>query len=373
MSHTTLTCRLKRLKHQLSGFTLLEILVALTIFSLVSLVIFSVFRAAIRTQEVGERETEMIRRARFAMDAMERDLQMIFLRDETSYNQGVSRLIEEMESARLEAEEDGDWEDFYRKYGDPDDPDSIDDAEMGNPYDKGRIIDVQMRGENKGKTDTITFATQLKLTEGQPYHPLGIARVKYFVDDDWLIRSEESIEAPRRNQNSEIVNFPSPPLYTRLTAGVKEFNISYAFWYDNQWYEEEVWNSTNRQIRNPNYILGDYRENDEDYQNNSTATPAGRLGQPPRPGEPGYDEFLNDQLNEPLDRLPSQVRIKLTIEDSEKKQRQQHFQRIFRIPSAASLETYTPSQDLTEDERENEQHLRDEKYFMIYPGVLEEN
>ena len=79
---------------------------------------------------------------------------------------------------------------------------------------------------------------------------------------------------------------------------------------------------------------------------------------------------MNDQYQEPLDRLPAAVRVELVLSDPENPSRKQTFQRIIRI--LAAEETYAPRGLLNEDERENERFLRDRKYQMIWPGALDE-
>ena len=243
------------------GFTVLEVLVALTVFSLVTLTVFAVFRAAVKSQRVGERETKIVQRARFAMDTIEGDLTNIFFRDETAYNVTLERQISQMEQSRLQAEQNNDWESFYSNYGNPNDPDSEDSARIGNPYEKGRLIDVQMQG----KAHSMTFAAHDPLSLGEAYRPFGLSRIKYFVDEGLLMRSASNIDAKERNQFGEIEEFPEPPSFSRLAEGVDSFTLRYAFWFDNQWYETKSWTSSQRLIRNPQYLLGDYGDDDDNW------------------------------------------------------------------------------------------------------------
>lgn len=343
------------------AFTVLEVLVAITIFSIVSLVVFSVFGAAIRSQRIGDREAQMLARGRFALDAMERDLTNMIFREETAYNIAITQAVEEMERQRLLAEQSGRFEDFFGNYGDPSDPRSLRDARIGNPYDKGRIIDMQVIGKDSGRTDSLTFTVHHPLAPGTPYRPFGMAKVKYFVEKGQLIRSADSIEAAPRNQFGESFAKPEPPDFTRLADNVKEFDLSYAFWFDNQWYEVREWQSTNRLIRNAKNMQGDYRDGSRDRMRQSET-----IGQI-RPGDPGWNQFVNDQLSEPLDRLPALIRARLTLADADNSARTVTLQRIFRV--FASEETYEPWQELNEEEREVERDMRDRSFRMIFPGV----
>ncbi len=337
------------------GFTVLEILVAVTIFSIVSVIIFSIFHAAIKSQRVGDRETKMLNHARFALDTIEKDITNVIYRDETSYNIIMSRMIAEMEEERYKAEQTGYWEDFNAKYVD-------EESSIGNPYELGRLIDLQFSGSENGKKDTLTFTVRQPYQIGDIYRPYGVSRVKYFLQDGWLIRSEDVIDTKERDAFGNVYSRPIPPSYSRLAEGVKVFDLKYTFWYDHQWYEKDGWVSGIRQTRNGKYLLGDYRE-DDDPRNRDTPEYNNTL----EPGAPGWNEQLNDSRNEPLDRLPSLIRVKLVISDPTNEKRTAEFQRVIKVPP--SEETYVPFDRLEEEERENEQYLRDEKYTPVYPGV----
>ncbi len=354
-----------------TGFTVLEILVAMTIFSMVTLVVFSVFSAAIRSQRPAKRETNMLARSRFAMDSIERDLTNVFFRDETSYNQNIRRQIEAMEAQRADAEYTNDWDNFYSQYGNP--ADDEEEGQVGNPYDKGRIIDLQFTGEK----DSLTFTVQKKFEVGSPYRPFGLAKVKYFVEKGNLIRRDDSLEPAPRNIFGESLAKKTPPSYTVVAEEVQSFQVRYVYWFDNQWYEVETWSSSNRTIRNAHFLMGDYEHRRSEYDDNSTPQfdangnrISGGANQSLRPGDPGWNEYLNDQESEPLDRLPAEIRIRLVIGPKDNKKRQVPFQRLIRIFPAE--ETYTPWNELSEDEREEEQFMRDGSFQLIFPGVLEE-
>lgn len=358
------------------GFTVIEIMIAVTIFSLVAVVIFSVFRTAVRTQATSQRETEMLERSRFVMDTLDRDFTNIFFRDETAYNVTVSNMIEKMEQERLRAEETGDWTQFEAQFGrihDDGKKKKEDEADptVGNPYEKGRIIDLQFKAQDAGKTDKINFAIADRLGLGTPYQPWGLARVEYAVDKGWLIRREQTVETEKRDLQGESLGLPTIPRVTKLAEGVEEFDLSYAFWFDNTWYEVDSWESANRQIRNPRQILGTY-ESEELKQSNDTGgdngnAPRNEAGGTIRPGDPGWNEYLNDLDSEPLDRLPAYVRVRLVLAAPESPSRKHLFSRIFRIGMAE--ETWTPGRELNEEQREEEQTIRDDKFRRIRPGV----
>jgi prepilin-type N-terminal cleavage/methylation domain-containing protein len=358
-----------RTGHTRRGFTVLEVLVAVTVFAIVSVVVFSVFRSAIRSQEIGDRETKMLERARFAMDTFERDISNIFFRDETSYNVFMSRMIEEMELDRLRAEADNNWDAFYAKWGDPNEDDDEVKPAIGDPYEKGRMIDLQMFAKDAGETDEISFAIVDPLQLGKPYRPWGLSRVNYTVDKGWLLRRSETVETERRSVLGENLGKQGIPQVTRLAEAVEEFDLSFAFWYDSTWYETGAWNSSQRQIRNPRFVLGNY---DKEWlgrfdENNPRPQTDPNNPNAIQPGDEGWNEYINDLDSEPLDRLPSYIRLRLVLADPNNKARKQTFERIIHVPPAD--ESYAAGEILSEEGRENERSLRDDRYLRIYPGV----
>ena len=349
------------------GFTVLEVLVAVTIFAVISVVIFSVFRSAIRSQTVAHRETKMLERARFTMDTFEKDIQNIYFRDETSYNVNMARMIEEMEMDRLRAEAQGNWENFYNKYGNPYEDEDEQDPAVGNPYERGRMIDLQVVAQEGGETDEMTFARLHSLDEGVVYRPWGLARVTYNVDNGWLMRRSESVETEQRNVLGESLGRTTRPIITRLAGGVKQFNLSFGFWYDSTWYETEVWDSSNRQIRNPDYILGAH---DDEWQDMDARERDGKNLGTLQPGDEGWNEYINDLDTEPLDRLPAYIRVQIVLADPENEKRTQSYERIIRV--VPSQETYSMTgHTLSEEGREIERNLRDQKYSRVFPGPVE--
>jgi len=347
-----------------AAFTVLEILIAVTIFSILSLVIFGLFRTAVQAQGAADRESRRIQQARFAMDTISRDIANVFYRDETSYNVAMAKLIEDMEAARLQAEQNNDWESFYALYGDPTKDEEDQDPTIGDPFKKGRVIDLQMQGAK----DSINFAVRSPLKVGGYYRAWGLARVEYSVKDRVLVRVARSVETEQRNQLGERIDAPRIPEVARVADGVEEFALAYLFWFDNQWYEVDTWTSSNRQIRNPRYFLGTYEEGEITA---TTDEPREGEGQNPSfgPGSPGFNESLNDNRNEPLDRLPQMIRVRIKFADEGGVGRAQQFESVFRVPPA--LETWAPIPDISEDIREAELLIRDTEYTPVYPGATE--
>ncbi|MEO8377354.1 MAG: hypothetical protein ABI579_06760, partial [Candidatus Sumerlaeota bacterium] len=171
------------------------------------------------------------------------------------------------------------------------------------------------------------------------------------------VRTVDTIETQKRDVYGNGPEDKAPPEFVKLAEGVKKFDISYAFWYDNQWYEVPSWNSASRQIRNPHYILGTYDELTDKVNASGLS-----------PGQDGWNNSLNDQFGEPLDRLPAYIRVKVEFADLKNPARVEDFESIIRIYSAE--ETYTAGADITEEIRDQERDLRDSDYVPVYPGIL---
>ena len=340
---------------------------AVTIFGMITVVIVAVFGTALRTQERAERELALLQRGRIVMETMGRDITNLYFRDETSYNVAISRVLQDMERERLRAEEEGNWDNFTSLYGDPfSDPNQRkrdnENPTIGDPFKRGKLIDLQFRGDNAGETDTISFAVHEALKLGGVYLPWGLMRVRYTVDKDILIRSVDTVESGNMDLMGNLLAKQSSSQVSKLAEGVKEFNIFYGFWFDNRWYEVESWASQNRQTRNSNFLLAEYDRERFGERNRDDINQI-------LPGDEAYNERLNYEENELLDRLPAYIRLRMVLADTKNEERTRTFHRVFRVQPAE--ETYVPNPELNEDERDMEREERDERYTVVFPGVLE--
>lgn len=344
-----------RRRSRRAAFTLLELVMAVTVLALVSIAVMAVFSTGSRSYRLSNREVQVMQRARYALDSVERDFGNLFYRDEDQYNVQARQRLEEYQQDLLEAEKNGDWTDFERRYKPrDDDPRALDDPNYrGNPFEEGRIIDLQMVGEDQGETDRLTFAIKPATGPGEDLELWGLARVTYTVTNGLLVRSVEGVEVPPRTWDGEEQEKPVPPRHAILAEGVVAFDVSYAFWWDYQWYETMVWESSNRQIRNPKTLLGDY-DDDEETKNNLATS--------------GGNEAQDGDNDSPYDQVPAYVRVRLSLEDPENPGRTTEMTRLIKIYTAQ--ETWFPNIELDEEEREMERDARDEQYQMVYPGAL---
>ena len=77
----------KTLRDANKGFTLLELLISLTILGVIVVIIFGAFRIGIRAWEKGEKDVESRQRQRIVLDLIKRQLASICLREVKDANQ----------------------------------------------------------------------------------------------------------------------------------------------------------------------------------------------------------------------------------------------------------------------------------------------
>lgn len=339
-------------------------LIAATLLAIVATLIFTVFRSATSSMTRAHAETNMMQRVRFAMDAIESDLQNVHYRDETTYNTYMTAILNQFEAARIEAELTDDYSNFEAIYGENDDRNSDEDTGyIGNPYEKGRLIDLSFSGDAGG----LTFSRVRKRIPGVSEFPLGLSRVRYSVSGGTLMRSEEPVEIPEMSIYGEVEERDEPPREEPLAEGVTKFDLAFMFWYDNQWYETPKWDSSERLIRSAYHRL--VPESERRFSSSSSESDR----QDPealQPGDPGWNEYLNAQTSEPFDGLPAYVRIRLAIaRDPERPEvGNRVFQRIVRVPG--SQESFVRDDSMDEKVADAEAAARDDTYVGVLPGVM---
>lgn len=258
------------------GLTMLEMMLAVTIFTLVSVVLLAVFRTGLRAYDVTYRETEVIQRARYVMDTLERDIMSLFYLDETEYNQGIRRLIEETANQ------------FADENFEPPDREDFED-----PYERGILIDLAIVGEDRGGQDALTFVAHEPFQLGGRTNFWGLSRINYSLDQDHLIRSVEDVHVPRIDfYTGEELEKVDAAEHTIVSAGVIEFDLSYAFWWDHQWYETDAWNSSDQGLRNATQLRGEYPETDFGRRPDIDPTGAER---PNQQTQDGVTDFREDR------------------------------------------------------------------------------
>lgn len=336
------------------GVTLLEVMIAVTLMAIVSIVVMQVFSTGSSTYKFGNRDAVVLQRARYVFDTLERDIKCVYYMDEDLYNERIREQLEAYQQALLQLENGEITDaDFEKMYGGGEEGEE---GEVGNPFEKGRLIDLQFFGEDGGETDKMTFATRTSMRLGDPYSLWGLSRIHYTVDGDFLIRTRETVEANPRDGSGaslQVVEKAIKPEHSIIAPGIESFDLAFGWWSDNQWFESKSWTSNTRSFRNSGNLMGEYDEED-----------LSRIGE----GGEGEGEAQQGEEDQQYDGLPSYVRARIVLTDPENPARRTEMSRIFRIPTA--LETWTINENLEEEEQDMEKEVRIAEFTPVFPGAL---
>lgn len=325
---------LNRKMHK-NGFTILEVLLAVTIFTLVASALYTTFRVGVKAYEAGTKEINRMQHARVIFDTLSRDLRCVYYRPESSYNNTLRQVVSQYEREYQQAEVEGRLDEFL--YGD--DGENREGAE--NPYNRSIEIDLKFHAEDKEDLDTMRFVRYQYDDGTTRIQPWGLGRISYSVDDGNLIRTEEDIIVPMKNPDGEVIEEKVPGAEV-LAKGVLRFDLKYGFFFNDDWMEAEDWDSSAKRYRNPadDLLVDDdgepLMEEDDEYMSSDE-----------------YREKMRKEQMKPADGLPAFVRITVEIEELEfgrkrksksnkkKNPRTRVFSSLLRIPAAA--ENYMPS------------------------------
>lgn len=311
-----------------AGFTLLEIMLAVTIFSICITAIYTSFRTSAKAFESGKRSAEQMQTLRFTVDQITRDLRGIYY--ETDYNAKFSQmerdansrqeeLLQEIEEKREQASR--------RSYG-----------RAGDEEEEyiGAKVNLRFFGEDREQADTIEFAHFLPSDGTQDNSFLGGERVQYTLENGQLIRrrfrvlevmelnpnliedleraheiiaqeaEKEEDEEKRRTveelyAGSTLLSFLSSKFKVKyyvpvqeeelppelIASNVVKFNVTYGYFSEGEWLEAPAWDSESKEHRTPPFNI-----------------------------EPTDPEFMNKMLayeTRPADHLPTYVRLRIGV------------------------------------------------------------
>ncbi len=316
-------------QRQVNGFTLLETIIAVLIFSVVISSIYMSFRIGTRAYKASDEKNVLLQEARFAFQSLERDLQSIYYKPETMYNLTIRRKMERLDHLRQLAEEQGvPIAEFIaqelqkeRKTTEGEKEKERDEEEnLLDPYTYGIPIDLKFVGVDSGTADSLEFV-RYQYNDGIVVNnPWSLERVRYFVQNKQLLRESNLVFQPPRDQDGNPVETSKPPAEV-ISRGVEEFGIKYGYFSKQEWLEVDDWHSEQRKYRNP------IPELDKE--------------------DPQYEQKMAEATRKPADWLPAYVLIKLRLVDNEQSGRKMNFQTLIRLPAA--LENSIP---LTEQEKE---------------------
>lgn len=185
-----------------AAFTLLEVILAVTIFGLTMVAITSVMRTGARSWTIGHAMTELMQNVRVTQDVVLRDLNNICYRPETAYNQTFRGQIERMGSEILlqsPLDPRRPYKNFNAQSLDRYMPNQrnrrrTDKASNANQIFLDQIsppIDLSFRGSDNGDTDRLSFVRRQSADWTEPEKStLGLRRITYYVKDKVLWREE---------------------------------------------------------------------------------------------------------------------------------------------------------------------------------------
>ncbi|MEN6625368.1 MAG: type II secretion system protein [Candidatus Sumerlaeia bacterium] len=176
----------------LAAFTLLEVILAVTIFGLTMIALTAVMRTGARSWSVGHALSELMQTVRVSQDVVVRDLNNICYRNETDYNETFRNQIE-----RVGAEV------ISRSPHDPLHPYRNFDSSMLSQFEPGARgrhdntssifldeitppIDLSFRGT----ADRLSFVRRQSTSWGEAESAWGLRRITYYVKDKVLYREE---------------------------------------------------------------------------------------------------------------------------------------------------------------------------------------
>jgi len=289
------------------GFTLIEVMVATVILSLVMGSLVMTFQTAMKAYSLGMGHAESEQTARFVMNQIVDDLRNLFYKPASQYNV-VRRQREQMIEQQIkQALQSG-----------------MTEAEISEEFaleDLGPEIDLSFRGEDNGDSDDLTFVRLQHLTRREDRKMWGLARVRYAIEGGELVRSLDDVLAPEVDDNGNEIPKPVEPVKERLARGVEGFDVKYGYYYGGEWYSAPDWNSNENRYRNP-------REDDDEVGVSGITDP---------------NRALEQAQNMPPDNVPAWVEVSVVFRDMKNPERKRTYRQVVQLPQ--SQETYIPPQD----------------------------
>jgi len=315
------------------AFTLLEVLLAMTIFAVCVSALYNTFRVSTRAFETGRESAEMMQTLRFSLEIVVRDLKSIRFQDKYDQKfQLLERLVFQHQEQILRDLNDGKPVSIPGLISHPQ-------GEAENMKDfMGLRANLRFVGSSSGEADVLEFSHSLPSDGTTDNSYLGAERVKYFVADNnlyrqrsrvframqlnpelggQLVKIREASEAARQQAADAkmpfldfwalaaqgtlppqlappvdpdfFVEVPQPPEPPELIArNVTVFDLTYGYYADGDWKEAESWDSDAKQYRTPPF----------DFQTN----------------DPLFGPRLSTYQNRSNDNLPSYVKIRVRMQ-----------------------------------------------------------
>jgi len=257
-----------------AGFTLLEIMVGVTIFGIISVAIVATFRTGLKSYESGREQMALTQTARSVFELMSRDLRALYYQRPVDYNQDMIHRFQFLQVQRLQMQQMAGASD--QRIGR-----SRDRRSGARPDEKksdiiGVPVDFTIIGADTEKGDSLTFVTAQPNLGTTPIQPWALARVKYTIQDGSLFRAEGPVtvdelpsfqsqplvipgmtpENETQPENEEPATPESADRYLKdapqelVARNVKVFDLRYGYWTPDGWFEAPDWMAHERRYRN---------------------------------------------------------------------------------------------------------------------------
>lgn len=272
------------------GFTLIEVILAATIFLITAGALFVTFRTGIRAWRAGHAASEVFQTVRVAQDVINRDLHNLAYRPDEDYNKTYRRQRDLM-AAMMNGRNPESGFNPALASGLPADLDLSEAGGLGMMAGLLKLsppIDLSFQGQDGGDLDTISFTRHQGPRSSTDKDFSGMRRVKYFVKDGVLYREDSDPQGYHRSEEFEDLSDEHgtsakiADLYENadeasetistgasdasldedptkksekttepLCEGVEIFNITYGYYRSDQWNEVPNWDSSRYQYRFP--------------------------------------------------------------------------------------------------------------------------
>ncbi|MCX7018701.1 MAG: prepilin-type N-terminal cleavage/methylation domain-containing protein [bacterium] len=285
------------------AFTLLEVMVAMVIFTLVMSSLYVSFRTAIKAFDIGMTHSELDQTARYALTQISDDLRNLFYKTANSYNvtsRQQDAMAQQREQQRLQSGV------------------QITVGEDANTPDTGPPIDISFRATDNGDQDDISFARYQTLKRNEDRKPWGLARIRYYMGNNMLMRSIDDIKTPETDEDGNEIPKVTQPQTDKIANNVKSFSLKFGYFTESEWRTAQDWDSNAEKYRNP----------PTEEETNLVAQDLASMVQ------------ADQQKQQKPDDLPAWVEVSVTFTDPRKSEKARTYRETVLLPQ--SQETYVP-------------------------------
>ncbi len=316
-------------RRQNKAFTLMEVMVAVVIFTLVVSSLVVSFRTGVKAYDIGATHAELDQTIRFVTSLVAEDLRNVFYRQPWTYNVTRNQREELLAQREQQLQASGARTELL---------------EDENLPDLGPRIDLSFRAKDNGDQDELSFVRVQNEHSPETRKPFGLARVRYFLLDNCLYRAVDDVIAPEVDDFGNEIPKPNPPVVDKLANNVKSFDLKFGYYFDGEWVLADDWDSDIAQYRNP----------PEDDENDGTVTTLGgtsaRTSAVPEQQATTTGGYT-PQTQRRTDDLPAWVEITYTFTDPKKTEKEKKFHQVIQL--YASQETYLPPEVSEGDSQRN--------------------